>query len=121
MSKKEIKNIAASVHDRLLQKSKSDKRPFNELLQYFAMDRFLYRWSRSRYSQFFIQKGALLLRLWGGDEARATKDIDMLANGTSNDLESMTEIVQHVIATEVEDDGLSFDPKSVTAEKKKAD
>jgi hypothetical protein len=61
-------------------------------------------------------KGALLLKLWGGDDARATKDIDMLARDTSNDLESMTEIVQRVIATEVEDDGLSFNPKSVAAE-----
>ena len=77
MSKKEIKNMADSVREKLLQKSKSDKRPFNELLQYFAMDRFLYRWSRSKYSRFFVLKGALLLRLWGGDEARATKDIDM--------------------------------------------
>ena len=40
-----------------------------------------------------------------------------LANDTSNDPESMTEIVQRVIAMEVEDDGLSFDSKSVTAER----
>jgi len=37
------KNIAASVRQRLLNRSRSDKRPFNELLQYYAMERFLYR------------------------------------------------------------------------------
>ncbi len=46
--KKPLKNVAASVHDRLLNKAKTEERPFNELLQYFAMERFLYRLSRSR-------------------------------------------------------------------------
>jgi len=38
MNGKTPKNIAASVRQRLLNKARHDKRPFNELLQYFAMD-----------------------------------------------------------------------------------
>jgi hypothetical protein len=44
------KNIAASVRQRLLNKAKETGRTFSELLQYFAMERFLYRLSKSRYA-----------------------------------------------------------------------
>jgi hypothetical protein len=37
------RNIGASVRQRLLNKSRTQGRPFQELLQYFAMERFLYR------------------------------------------------------------------------------
>ena len=40
---KNVKNIAASVHQRLLNKAKESSRPFNEFLQYFAIERFIYR------------------------------------------------------------------------------
>jgi hypothetical protein len=44
---KSPRNIPASVRQRLLNRAKSDRRPFNELLQYYAMERFLYRLSQS--------------------------------------------------------------------------
>ena len=34
------RNIAASIHQRLLDKSKESARPFNELFQYYAIERF---------------------------------------------------------------------------------
>jgi hypothetical protein len=43
---RQIKNIAASVRQRLLIVAKDSGRPFQELLQYFAMERFRYRSSR---------------------------------------------------------------------------
>ena len=43
MTKPRPRNIAASVHQRLLDKSKESSRPFNELFQYYAIERFLYR------------------------------------------------------------------------------
>jgi hypothetical protein len=47
--KKSPTNIAASVRARLLNRAKAEDRPFNELLQYYAMERFLYRLSCSQY------------------------------------------------------------------------
>ncbi len=38
---KHIKNVPASVRQRLLNQARTDKRPFNELLQYYAIERFL--------------------------------------------------------------------------------
>ena len=60
---KDKKRKAASVHQKLLNKARESNRPFNELLQYYAMERFLYRVSRSEYVEQFILKGALLLRM----------------------------------------------------------
>jgi hypothetical protein len=47
-------NIPASVRQRLLNRARSDRRPFNELLQYYAMERFLYRLSQSVHADRFI-------------------------------------------------------------------
>lgn len=111
-----IKNMSASVHDRLLTQAKQDKRPFNELLQYFAMDRLLYRWSKSPHSKLFVLKGALMLKVWKASEIRPTMDIDMLGK-THNDVASIVEMIKDVISVEVEPDGLVFPSDSVTATK----
>lgn len=57
---KNVPNIAASVHQHLLNKAKESSRPFNELLQYYAIERFIYRLSKSPYAEQFVLKGALM-------------------------------------------------------------
>ena len=42
-----LKNVSASVHARLQTRARDTRRPFQELLQYYAMERFLYRLSMS--------------------------------------------------------------------------
>jgi Nucleotidyl transferase AbiEii toxin, Type IV TA system len=71
------RDIGASVRQRLLNKSRTQGRPFQELLQYFAMERFLYRLAKSRYSDRFVLKGALLLTAWRAPQSRPTMDIDL--------------------------------------------
>ncbi len=61
-------NVAASVRQRLLNKARSGNRSFNELLQYYAMERFLYRLSCSNSAHRFILNGALLLKVWETSE-----------------------------------------------------
>ena len=73
------KNLPASVRQRLANKAKETNRPFQELLQYFAMERFLYRLAQSPHAGKFILKGALMFTAWGGPLSRPTKDIDLLA------------------------------------------
>jgi len=60
---KKTKNISASTHQRLLNIAKDSSRPFNELLQHFAIERFMYRLSKSSYADRFILKGALMFSL----------------------------------------------------------
>ncbi len=113
--KKKSTNMAASVHARLLARAKSEGRPFNEVLQYYAMERFLYRLSQSEHADRFVLKGALMLQLWGGPLTRATKDIDLLDQTTST-ADELVSVVQSCLTVDVDDDGLSFDLDSVTGE-----
>ena len=115
MSKRETKNLAASIHGRLLNKAKEEGRPFNELLQYFAMERFLYRLSKSTHAREFVLKGALMVLSWEGPLSRPTSDIDVLAM-TKNDLANIVSIVEDVCAAQVVPDGIEFDAQSVRAE-----
>ena len=111
MSNTGIKNLPASIHQRLLNKARERNRPFNELLQYYAMERFLYRLSESDHKKEFFLKGAVLLTTWGGEGFRATADIDLLGT-TSNQVEDIVDTMKAVGLQSVEPDGLLFDPHS---------
>jgi hypothetical protein len=91
MINRNIKKISVSVKARLLNFARSSKRPFQELLQYYGMERFLFRLSESNHSDVFILKGALLLKVWRISDSRTTMDIDTLAR-TSNSLENLTKM-----------------------------
>jgi hypothetical protein len=43
----EKKNLPASIHQKLLNKARQSGRAFNEMLQYYAIERLLYRLSIS--------------------------------------------------------------------------
>ena len=47
------------------------------MLQYFAMERFLYRLAKSPFADRFVLKGALLLTAWRAPLSRPTMDIDL--------------------------------------------
>ncbi len=110
-------NAAASVHQRLLNRARATDRPFNELLQYFALERFLYRLGQSPYAGHFVLKGALMFAVWQGPYARSTRDIDLLGR-IENSPERVIEAMQVVCQVEVAvDDGLRFQPDSISAER----
>ncbi len=109
---KSPQSISSSVRQRLLDRSKADNRPFNELLQYYAMERFLYRLSLSAHAQHYILKGALMLRAWNLPEFRPTMDIDMLGK-TENEEENITSQIRDILAVEIKPDGLTFEPESI--------
>ena len=110
-----MKNIAASIHQRLLNQARQEGRPFNELLQYYAMERFLYRLGSSEHAKKFVLKGALMFTAWRTSKTRSTMDIDLLGN-CSNAIDEASAIIRDICTTKVEPDGLSFDANSITAE-----
>lgn len=83
MTVKNVSNLAASVQARLQNHARATKRPFQELLQYYAMERFLYRLSTTPHRARFVLKGALMLHVWEAPLARATKDLDFLGRSTT--------------------------------------
>ena len=113
-------NLAASVRQRLLNQARSQERPFQELLQYYAMERFLYRLSQSQHAKKFILKGALLLTAWRAPLSRPTVDIDLMGR-TNNELDNIRRIVAELCTTETEADGLQFETDSVSVARIKED
>jgi hypothetical protein len=115
MSNKGTKNIAASMLARLRNQSNSRGTPFQQVLQQYAIERFLYRISKSKHAQSVILKGALLLKTIGIPGARPTLDIDMLRKGKA-DQASLVALIQDCATLEVAGDGLAFLSDSVVAE-----
>lgn len=116
MTSQNPKDLVASIRQRLLNKARGSGHPFNEILQYYAMERFLYRLSKSPYANSFVLKGALMFNVWRGPLSRPTMDIDLLGRLT-NDMESIIAALKRVCTQEVEPDGLIFEPDSVVAER----
>jgi len=104
---KPIKDLAASVRHRLQSAAISQGRPFQEILEYYAMERFLYRLGCSEHAGRFVLKGALMFRAWGGPQTRPTRDIDLLAR-MDNTVDNLVEVFQSVCRQTVEEDGLVF-------------
>jgi hypothetical protein len=111
-----IKNLPASVQSRLQKSARTSARPFHELLQYYAMERLLYRLSKTPHRACFVLEGALMLHVWNAPLARATKDIDFLGH-LDNSLDNLERVVREVCAADVEPDGMVFDPATVKAER----
>jgi len=113
------KDIAASVRARLLNVAKAQGVDFNQVLVRFALERILYRLSQSAYADHFLLKGALLFTLWYDMPHRTTRDADLLGFGDS-DIESIAQTFRDIASVEVED-GITFDPVSVSVEEIRKD
>ena len=114
--KKPVANMAASVRQRLLDIARKRKEDFNLVLTKYGLERVLYRISQSQYREIFVLKGALLFELWTKERYRPTRDADFLARG-ENSPERFVQLFKEICETKVEDDGLRFDPATVTAER----
>lgn len=106
------KNLGESIRQRLKNLSEQRNRPFDEILRYYAMERFLYRLSLSPYAEKFFLKGGLMLKVWDSMDYRATMDIDLLAR-TSNQIDNLQHIITEVSEIICEDDGISFDTQKL--------
>jgi predicted nucleotidyltransferase component of viral defense system len=107
-------NLAASVRARLLNIAKAEKTDFNQVLVRYALERFLYRLSKSAHADRFLLKGAMLFNLWYDMPHRPTRDADLLGFGAS-DLDSIGQTFRDIVAVDVAD-GIVFDPASIQVE-----
>jgi predicted nucleotidyltransferase component of viral defense system len=108
-----MKNVAASVRQRLMNLAKARGVAFNRVLVQYGIERVLYRLAESKHSDKFILKGAMLFVIWQGVQHRETRDLDLLGFG-ENSIEALTRVFEEVCAKAVVDDGLTFE--SVTAQ-----
>ena len=84
------------------------------------MERFLYRLSRLKEGASFILKGGIMFKVWDASVPRPTRDIDLLGN-LPNDPAEVSKIMAAACRISFDEDGMVFDPDSITATKIKED
>jgi Nucleotidyl transferase AbiEii toxin, Type IV TA system len=109
------KDVVASILARLGNEARRQGVPVNQLLQFYAIERFLARLSHTPHVNGVLLKGALLLKTIDIPRARPTMDIDLLRQGKA-DRESLIAIVRDSAMVEDESDGVTFDAESIVAE-----
>lgn len=112
---RETRNIAASVHQQLLNRARSERVDFNLLLQRYTIERFLYRLSVSKEVDRFTLKGATLFWVWAGQQFRPTRDVDLLGTGPT-DHGAIRSSIATICEVPCPDDGVRFDPASIRIE-----
>lgn len=114
------KNTAASVRQRLLNLARERNEDFQLILTRFALERFLYRLSQSKYQNDFILKGAMLFQVWGGDVHRPTRDLDLLSFGKP-DITFYEMVLKDTCSYTATDDGLIFQTDTIKLDRIKED
>lgn len=85
---------AISVKDRLKTQAMEDGKTMQDKLVTYGLERTIYRLSVSQYAERFTLKGGIFLyALFDGEYARATMDIDLLAQRIPNDAEEMKKVL----------------------------
>lgn len=116
----ERRNMAASVRQRLLNASRARREDFQVTLTRYALERLLYRLSKSAHRDQFVIKGAMLFSAWNEVPHRPTRDLDLLSFGAS-DISRLKGMFREIVNTEVEPDGLEFLTESVRGARIKED
>jgi predicted nucleotidyltransferase component of viral defense system len=116
LSKERPSNVAASARQRLLNLARERNEEFQFVLGRYAVERLLYRLSRSVHEKGFVLKGATLFALWTGEPHRSTLDVDLLSE-SSDDVDRLLAVFREVVTTPVEDDGLVIEATSLQGER----
>jgi predicted nucleotidyltransferase component of viral defense system len=118
--KESQKDIAASIRTRLKHEAENQRKSFAELLQYYGMERFLYRLSKSQYVDKFVLKGGLLIYGWNIPLRRPTRDIDFRGY-LDNSEYTIRRAINDIIDEPVPEDGILFDVKTIQVEQTQID
>lgn len=109
---KTLRNVPASVRQRLLNYARARRIEFQPVLDRFVAERFLYRLSASDEVERFVLKGAALFRIWDGEEARPTRDIDFL-DIRSEGRAPIHDALEIICQAPCPEDGVLFDPATI--------
>jgi predicted nucleotidyltransferase component of viral defense system len=104
--------LARSVQVRLARHAREIGVDPNLVLARYGVERFLFRLSRSRYSDQFVLKGALLMLAWLGESLRPTRDADLLGLVELSD-DNLMAMFRELCELEVEPDAMSFSSDTI--------
>ena len=105
---------ADSIKARLRNVALRNDKPYEYVLTHYFIERVLYRISVSPYSHNFVLKGGLLLQAILEEKARATRDIDLLAQRVSNQEDDLLAMFREICSIK-SDDGVVFELDSLEA------
>jgi hypothetical protein len=108
-------DIAASVRARLLNQAKQRGEEFERTLARYASERLLFRLGASAVRDRCTLKGASLLSVWMPDPYRATRDVDVLASGPTDE-QAIRSMIEEICTVACPEDGLRFDLSGLIVE-----
>ena len=94
-------------------RSNSDSKKAQTLIRIYTMERFLERLSVSKYRDYFILKGGILVSSMVGVDRRSTMDIDTTIRNLNLSIEDARSIVEEISAIPLED-GIRFELQDVS-------
>jgi hypothetical protein len=112
VTRRPVRDLPASVRQRLLNLAHQRGEEFQHLLSRYARERLLYRLACSPHHDRFVLKGALLFSIWADEPHRPTRDLDLLGRG-EHSIPGMVTIFQQICSAPVEADGIEFLADSV--------
>lgn len=108
---------AQSIKDRLKAQAITEGKTMQDKLITYGLERTIYRLSISEYCNKFTLKGGIFLyALFDGEFARATMDIDLLADHMANDILKMEKVFRDIFSIEC-NDALTFDLNTLSIAK----
>lgn len=108
MTPRQISNIPASVRGRLVNRARAQGESFDQTLLYFAIERFLFRLSRTEWGDRLVVKGATMLRARGTPLGRPTRDIDFFGS-IDTSRASIEAVIRECLRVECLQDGIVFE------------
>jgi len=104
---------AGRAYNDLRNLARRQKRDPAEYITLYTLEGFLTRLAVSEFAADFVLKGGVLMAAFAA--RRPTRDIDFAAHGFANDIPEVEQRVRSILAIPL-DDGLQFDPASVSGE-----
>jgi hypothetical protein len=111
MTRPSRSTTAGRVYLDLLARARRERRPADEMLVLYVLERFLYRLSISAYRDRLVLKGGMLLSAFG--QRRPTRDVDLLAKITTKEPATVAALVSEITAVPA-DDGVVYEINQMT-------
>ncbi len=115
MTLKPLKDLSASIRQRLLNHARAHGDDYQRILTRYAIERLLFRISRTEAREHYILKGAMLLVTWPEHAFRPTGDLDLLGHGDPSP-QAITDLFSRVCQVAEPADGIIFEAASLRAE-----
>ena len=88
--------------------------PSNTLLNYYMMERFLCRISKSEYANNFVIKGGFLISSLVGIDMRSTMDVDVTLKGVALNSDTIRDIIESILHIDMQDQ-ITWDIEKITS------